>query len=366
MSASAFTEFSFKRALKAGDSRRYDVKLKVDKDAAIEDAIFTSSDPNFLTQYDEVYRKGKRYVIYRDYSSVLVLRALANNISYLLKLVNPDRDHLVKGIQQSLVDATPMIVHRRDIAAFYESIPIKPLQQALLDAPILTPNSRAILAKFFEIHSTDGTGLPRGTPLSAVLAEVSIQHFDLRMQKHCDIYRYFRYSDDILVFSHNLHLDFDKLVDEALHPAFALNDKKESETQLGYQKLPPTKSFEYLGYNFDIESGQIPKYVKRDFSTTISQTKLNKIKSRIYLSFNSFSKDGNFPLLIDRIKFLSGNYRIMRNRINHKAPRKMVRAGISFSYRRCHDAHENRALVTNKHCLSVCAEIKLSGISWLS
>lgn len=72
-------------------------------------------------------------------------------------------------------------------------------------------------------------------------------------------------------------------------------------------------SFSYLGYLFEvITKSQDSSRPKRIVNLRIAPDKINKIKQRIYKSFLSFKKDGNFQLLLNRLRYLSCNKQIRK------------------------------------------------------
>lgn len=250
----------------------------------------------------------------------------------------PNRDEIVRGVCQAISEATPMAIHRRDVTSFYESVPLIGLKQELLNSALLSPRARSVLKEFFDIHCLNGTvGVPRGLPVSAVLAELMMRACDERIRAHPGVYRYYRFSDDILIFSHDRKLDVDVMLSTILPPELKLNpDKRRSITLSGVDaRSHPYKSFEYLGYDFHISNEPIEKGLERPISICIARSKIKKIKSRVILSAKKLKADGDASLFIDRIHFLTGNYRVARSRINVRTPKRRVRSGIYFNYRHC-------------------------------
>lgn len=338
MSASAFSRYAFSRSLKAGDSTRFGVELKVAKDAAINAAIACSRAPVHMLDYNEIMTGGKACVSYSDYSMTLVLRALANNLRYRGKVNMPNRDQIVRGVRQAISEATPMAIHRRDITSFYESVPLVELKQELLDSALLSPQARSVLKTFFDIHCFNSSvGVPRGLPVSAVLAELVMRTCDEQIRSHPGVYRYYRFSDDILIFSYDHKLDIDAVLNSILPVELKLNSRKHRSIVLSGADVHtyPYKSFEYLGYDFHLSNGPIEKGLPRPISICIAQSKIKKIKSRIILSAKKLAADRDALLFIDRIHFLTGNYRVARSRINVRTPKRRVKSGIYFNYRYC-------------------------------
>ena len=137
------------------------------------------------------------------FHSQLVLRSLSRHITRRYGVVLPHRDLIVQSVIATLSDATPMHVVRTDISSFYESIPLQPLRRLLYNSAlprIARSYLRAYFDKFCPPTATD-CGLPRGIGLSAVLAEFSMQDFDRKVCETTRVFKYFRFSDDIILFS---------------------------------------------------------------------------------------------------------------------------------------------------------------------
>jgi hypothetical protein len=92
-------------------------------------------------------------------------------------------------------------------------------------------------------------------------------------------------------------------------------------------------SFDYLGYTFSVyDPQQKPKNLKaglhsRAVTVDIAKTKVKKLKTRIIRSFLDFKKNGNFSILLDRVKFLTQNFSVYNSKVGSQ---KL--AGIFHSY----------------------------------
>ena len=76
----------------------------------------------------------------------------------------------------------------------------------------------------------------------------------------------------------------------------------------------------YLGYTF-LPNGEA------DVEVSIAERKVNMIKTRITKSFVRFAKDGDFAMLKNRIKFLTGNYTLY-----NPSTLLPIKVGIYFNY----------------------------------
>ena len=66
---------------------------------------------------------------------------------------------------------------------------------------------------------------------------------------------------------------------------------------------------------------------KKTLNISIANKKIKKIKTRITLSLLDFLKNGDFDLLENRIKFLTGNFSVRKNTEGND-----LKAGIYYNY----------------------------------
>jgi len=98
--------------------------------------------------------------------------------------------------------------------------------------------------------------------------------------------------------------------------------------------IPSKASFDFLGYKLTAEQ-RVGDARARKVWLTIADTKLKLMKTRVYLSLKAFAKNGDGAMLIDRLRILSGNYRVNRRGINAISQSKYIYAGIYYNYWRC-------------------------------
>jgi len=336
MSKQIFSAKALSAVVRAGDSRQFDVDLKgagaaiiqAASDEALKGAIN-------LANFKKTKLKGKECVSYKEYSTALLLRVLTRYYTRRLRVSLRARDRIVRGVIETLLDGTPVYAVRRDITSFYESVTVAPLRRKLLFEIPGSALIRNYLKAYFKAHcETSERGLPRGVGLSALLAEVSMREFDNKVRAIPGVYKYYRYSDDILIFSTRPSKDLDAAIGQALPAGMQFNGKKSSETLFpGKTKGPPTKqSLEYLGYNFTTH-----QLHDRDDSRVVrvspSTRKLNKLKSRIVLSLLSHSKSPNWILLRDRCRFITCNFKVRRNGADVLKGGAHVYSGIYYNYK---------------------------------
>jgi RNA-directed DNA polymerase len=127
-----------------------------------------------------------------------------------------------------------------------------------------------------------GHGIPQGTPLSGLYANISMARFDCAVSDRLkDIgASYRRYSDDIAVLVSNEHTEDEVMTiinEELQRIGLWLSEKKTEICEFTSTNgtLSSTKPFQYLGFTFD---GQ---------HTRIRQSSLNKYYSKMHLGIKS-------------------------------------------------------------------------------
>ncbi|MDB5495952.1 MAG: putative reverse transcriptase, partial [Phenylobacterium sp.] len=257
MSSRVLSEAAFARVIRAGDSQRFEIDLKLHRESLLNDAVaFAGAKPASLPTPHATVLRGKPCVSYSDFSTHLILRAIARHLQRRLKISLPNRDRIVRGVIESLMDATPMYVMRRDITSFYESIPLGSLRETLLFDTASSAQVRAFLRVYFEQHCSGKIcGLPRGIGLSAVLAEIAMRRFDQRVREIPGVYKYFRFSDDMIIFSYRPASDLAPLVADAVPEPMQFNKTKSYDVCLADPKNSTSEvGFEFLGYRFDVSA----------------------------------------------------------------------------------------------------------------
>src|SRR5690606_20203750 len=132
-------------------------------------------------------------------------------------------------------------------------------------------------------------------------------------------------------------------IDAALKmlPGMAFNKEKSREYDFaGDSGNPPNSSqpttarFEFLGYQFTAEQ-RVKRDRARKIWVSIADKKVRLMKTRVYLSLKSFIKDGDGDMLVDRLRVLTGNYRVNRRGVNAIHRSRYIYSGIYYNYWRC-------------------------------
>jgi len=256
----------------------------------------------------------------------LILRKLNDNIKRIYKDEQSNRRVIINQITTLLPDNCPFWVLRTDIAKFYESIDRDRVYSKLRNDSMLSYFSLSIIKSIFSHPLIENKpGLPRGIGISSTLSEIYMRKFDKYIRGCSGVYYYSRFVDDILIFSINestlkvISDDMDKKLEAGLK-------KNISKTQIYNGSLiQKNKPLEYLGYQFIIKK---TNKNKKEVEISIARKKINKIKTRLVLSFTSYLKDLNIDLLENRIKFLTGNYSI-KSGVDRGHD---LKAGIHYNY----------------------------------
>jgi retron-type reverse transcriptase len=195
-----------------------------------------------------------------------VPRKLANTYIYEIK-------RFVDG-----KDPCEVSVLRADIENFYGSIDRKilffKLNKKIKSSKILTLLKKAIETpivpnnyhredrkKYKHIGDSQNKGIPQGLSISNILASIYLHEFDNDIRSHNFADVYYRYVDDILIFTKKEKIDeIDVLIKEKVEAlGLKLNEDK-TYTKSGEEE------FEYLGYRFElpkvtIRSSTIEKFI---------------------------------------------------------------------------------------------------------
>lgn len=322
-------EFESKISESSADLER----LKEEKErmllAELEAASAEIGSKGFSFEIEEVDvgKPQKAFIAKRNASTFFAMKQLQHNIRRLYKVKQANRHEIVCQIRELLGDGLPKYVIRTDITSFYESIPRKQLLKKLRDDPLLTLASkkliRRVLFEYSELTKSD-IGLPRGIGISAYLAELYMRDIDRAIRDYPGVLFYARYVDDIfIIFCSPPNVgtkDFNRSVVSAFKKLELKRNRKKTEIfRLGQGQ---NHSIQYLGYKFTFGAGSI--------ELRMTDKKVNRYKQRIDLSFSAYDKKSKKSekkaraLLEKRVRFLTGNTRLVNNKKN-------VVSGIFFS-----------------------------------
>ena len=269
----------------------------------------------------------KVFVTERNPATYFSLKQVQYNIRRLYKVKQANRHHIVCQLRELLGDKFPKYIIRTDISSFYESIPRRQILRKLNDDPLLTQTSKRIISRvLFEYGQRVGseTGLPRGIGISAYLVELYMREIDNSIRDFPGVLYYARYVDDMFIIycpPPNVGtIQFRRTVAAALKGGQLKRNRK--KTKIITFDSSQTCKIEYLGYEFEIGRGSV--------TLRMTDKKIERYKRRIDLSIDAYKKQSNKSekrarrLLEKRIRFLTGNTRLVNNKKN-------VVSGIYFS-----------------------------------
>ena len=349
------------------DDLREKKEQMLTSELAAASAAIASKSFSFSIEEVDVGTARKAFVAERNAATFFSLKQIQHNIRRLYRVKQANRHQIVCQLRELLGDSFPKYIIRTDVSSFYESIPRRPLLRKLNNDPLLTLTSKKIIRRIlFEYGRKTGSdiGLPRGIGISAYLAELYMRDIDNSVpirsaqtptirsmlpgsmqpltppylvgvcdnrigtdnsiRNYAGVLYYARYVDDMfIIFSPPPNvgtLGFRRAVASALRK-YGLKRNRNKTTTMTVDPNTPC-SIEYLGYKFEMQSGTV--------SLTMTAAKIGRYKRRIDLSLQAYSKKATKSekraraLLEKRIRFLTGNTRLVNNKKN-------VVCGIYFS-----------------------------------
>lgn len=300
----------------------------------------------------------------RKHGDRIVERKLTYNLRNTCCIQTNNRSNIIQNLKLLLREGVPYRIYRLDISRFYESIPHDIVFEKIQQNHFITPKSKLLTKHLLEMHQNiGGRGVPRGLTISSNLSELVMQEFDLKMHNNENIFFYSRYVDDIILISSSEEdkKKFLNYVENSLPQGLILNStKKEVSPKIlplnKVKDIEPKKivvSFEYLGYKFIVSDPYKKNKINfRIVDIDIAIKKVNKYKTRLSRAFFDYTRNSDWNLLKDRIKFLTGNFRVFNPHI-----KKTKLAGIFYNYPEIQSDAKNlrdldhylRSIVLTKH-----------------
>lgn len=274
------------------------------------------------------FKKFKDFLIVSDLGQSLILKKLNYNIKRLYKEEQANRKLIISQVKILLEENCSFWILRTDIKSFYESIDRNRIIEKLKDDAMLSYHSMYLIGKIFSNEKVYGDlGLPRGLNISATLSEIYMRKFDRWTQRFQGVYYYARFVDDIIVFfySEKAMIRYRNELDTSLNElCYGLEKNEFKTTEFNGARLSVNTPLSYLGYKFWKEKDKL--------KICIADNKIKKIKTRVIQSYLDYFKNKNFSLLEKRIKFLTGNYSIRKNKSGTE-----LKAGIHYNYFQIND-----------------------------
>lgn len=310
------------------NSSEQEVKL-VDLVQSIQSKIGT------VSSFDIYIHRGKNTYQASCAEDSIIFRNLDRCIRRIYKVKQSDRNKIVGQIKKILEDNGNYKVLRLDIEKCYESIDFDAVINNISSGMILSPENISVLKSVKEQCLRQGIlGLPRGLCFSPTLTEIFLERIDKYLSRNNDVIYVTRYVDDyFLVVEGNSANDIENHIKDKLS---SIGLKLNSSSDKYYRNVSQAAQFSYLGYNFNVIYNGRSK--KNSVVVTISQEKLNRIKTKIALSFNSYNKsskeDKDFSLLKQRLNYIA----VIKSIKQHENGDLL--GGIAFNYKHVSDEFE--------------------------
>ena len=173
------------------------------------------------------------------------------------------------------------------------------------------------LDKYASLASTPGKGLPRGLGISAYLAELYMREFDSEIRNGAEVVYYSRYVDDIVVlFAPTKSSDVGSYFGwiQSCVSKHKLQINPAAGKTSTFIKDDGAWSFEYLGYKYEGPSNSL--------KIKLSDKKFSRYQARVKKCFQEYhatrhkSLKGAHRLLVQRMRFLTGNTRLLHSKKN--------------------------------------------------
>lgn len=339
MEYQAFSTYRLNKAIRKSDFQDVSVadhniyreKLLYEAIKSIEENLSDTVNPlsSFKLNGNQVYKIDKHH-------HRLIERNLTSNLNSISDKKAPNRAGIIENLQLLLMEDVPYRIYRWDITKFFESFDSKEVEKFVTQIPNLSPQSKRLFCSILEKHNDlGGTGSPRGLSLSSVLTELMMYEFDSKVSAQPDTFFYARYVDDIIIITSTYENKqrFRSLAEEILPKGLKFNELKCQESPvIGKSPAPKrqtdefTYSFEYLGYKISIKK-RTNTDKHRIIDIDMADKKVKKYKKRLSRAFYDFAKNGSTELLIDRLRFLTKNFKVYNQHLD-----RTKLSGIYYNY----------------------------------
>lgn len=303
----------------------------------------SEGDYEFCINYvNGLYVNGQAKGTMEYFCQDLIVRKIYQNIKRIYNVSQANRNQIVRQVKTIMEDPYPLWVVRLDIKSFYESINREAILNKLKSDRRVNFQTIELLEKLFS-HSLIQKieGLPRGLSISSAIAELFMKYFDLDIQRIDGVYYYARFVDDIIVFC-----NCQKTRDEVYNRAPALLEKikldlnQEKSYIIDENSFTSDKRLNYLGYSFVIKKIGKNRKQKNELLVSIAENKLKIIKTKLVRSFVRFVHDRDYEMLVNRIKYLTGNFTV-----GNLGSLVSIKSGIYFNYKMICVSEKERQLI---------------------
>ncbi|PIE46666.1 MAG: hypothetical protein CSA42_07335 [Gammaproteobacteria bacterium] len=291
------------KALSSSDVWQWDLLSSYrDVETAVDHTVqYWKSHNLTLSSLETRTVKSKPVFIPANMKDAFAIKLLDRFIRRIYKVRQSDRNRIIRQLITLLKDSGKYHVLRLDIKDCYETIQLKHLINKFENELILAPECVKLLNGIHsDLRTNHGMyGLPRGLSISPTLAELYLEMLDKKVASHPNVIYSARYVDDIIIITPASKEECVKTDIEAFMNEMGLN--LNNNTNKYYSGPSHSAEFDYLGYSIKVEP---IKNKPNKVTLKISQSKLNKIKSRIVISFCDHKKQNNISLLKRRLEYI--------------------------------------------------------------
>ena len=287
--------------------------LKIKKEGVltrkIEEIVEVNEKRNWqiLLEKSIIVKDKQTYKISSAPEYYFLMKQLQYNVYNTYRIKTANRQLITTQLKNIIKDDCPKAVIVIDIKSFYESIDTNRLLLKINDDNLLSSVSKRIISSLLKQYmkiSGTSCGVPRGVGISSFLAEIYMKDFDSKIRQNAQIFYYARYVDDmVIITTQQICREIKDLIEENLQNInLELNEEK--------TKIYTTENFDFLGYKFSLTNKTI----------TLSDKRLNKYETKIMLALNAYKRKFKTNrakasrLLINRIKYLTGNTKLKNNK----------------------------------------------------
>jgi hypothetical protein len=300
------------KLLKANKSKAINLEME-----AVSSKARKSSFKLVLTQKSGP--KGKPvFCIDGSPETFFVIKQLEQNIRKIYNVKQSNRHDLACQLRDTVASDFPFEVVRTDVSSFYETIDRKRLLDRLEGDQLLSSSSKKFIQQVLISYGSitgEANGIPRGVGISAYLAEFYMRPIDREIKAIPGLILYCRFVDDIAAVFARPHEgkpvgSYENAVVKVLSDnGLAHNAQKTKQCVLGGANI---QDFDYLGYRFALSGGECV--------VLPSAAKIQKYETRMNASFREYELQSSFNSrrayrdLVSRIKFLTGNARLVNSK----------------------------------------------------
>lgn len=227
------------------------------------------------------------YVTGNDRNSFFACKIINDELQKTYKIVQPNRNVILKNLMILLQDKVNKIIVRADIKSFFESIPREKLIMDIEKDGIVSHRSIKLMKRmFYKLASEYGydKGVPRGISFASSLADIYLRDIDRQISELNGIYFYSRYVDDVIIIASpskefstakKLYSKIEAIFNDrglCLHPGGEGKKYMATDVHYGASEII---SFDYLGYSITLSTSS------RDVSYRLTSSRMTKYKDEI-------------------------------------------------------------------------------------